>query len=276
MADVSPIQYDRPPIREVAAGIQFDPIVGLQPVQVGGFWQAVRDQFPKVLYGPAAPTGVDPLQAPFVPQETGRVIIGPGFLPIELRYRFQSADAATMIQLQSNFLAFNWSQTPGGSPYPGYADLVRPGFLQAWRSLNRFVSESDIGMPRPKSCSVTYFSVIPADERGTKFDQFGDVLAFWKDGALGDMVPAPAWVGCHVVFPIDGLPGAAVEVDYQPIQDGWTGSRAIRMITTGIVPITAASEDEVMGKLDTARRHSVDLFDKLTGDRMHKAWGRKE
>lgn len=272
MPDAAPVQFERPPLREVAVAVRFDPVPGLHPVHVGTFWEQLSAEFPKVSYVPASPPLVNPLDAPFSPGGSA-ITIGTAF-PMDFRYRFSREDGSALVQLQPDFLSYNWTWQPETPNYPGYLRHVRPRWQEAWRQFRAYCDARLPKPPIPRACTVTYVSVIPADGAWEGFRQFDRLFVPWNSAALGDSIAPPAWVACHAAFPVPDVAGGVIEVDYQPLLDTTTGARAVRMVTTGAADVAADADEAIMAAMDAAHDRSVELFTKLTGPDMHQAWGR--
>ncbi|MCB9703263.1 MAG: hypothetical protein H6711_15315 [Myxococcales bacterium] len=119
-----------PPIDEVICGLVFKPIAGLDPLELAGYWQQRRVDFPKKQLQPAL---LDP----------GRLVAG----PIGQRVWMISGDDALVLQVQSDRFYLNWRAR--GGRYPRFGDHDgETGLATRYRAeLGRFAAflKSELG-----------------------------------------------------------------------------------------------------------------------------------
>ena len=88
-------EFDRPPVVEMALGIQFQPLFGLRGISLSPLREVWRERYPLVEEVPPLPPGVERVGG----QPLGvQLAFGPG---PALRYWFMSDDGADLVQLQN-------------------------------------------------------------------------------------------------------------------------------------------------------------------------------
>lgn len=82
---------------------------------------------------------------------------------IPQRWWFTSADGERVLQLQDDFVSFNWRRTvPPGTPvrYPGY-DALTAEFKDILERLTQYCAAASRVMPSPAGCELLYDNIIP-------------------------------------------------------------------------------------------------------------------
>ena len=140
------IEFEAPPVHEVAIGAGFDPrLVPLRSEHIGLFWGRIRDRFPVVEHRP-------PVGSP--------ESLGDDAVPFPMpRYWFRSGDQADVIQVQRNAFVFNWRRGRGG--YPGFNASLMPSFGEYLRIFEDFCRDCfDVSTLDLDHCRLSYFNSI--------------------------------------------------------------------------------------------------------------------
>jgi uncharacterized protein (TIGR04255 family) len=155
-------RFRKPPVSEVALGVQFPAI--LNPIHLGLFYQRVKPRFPKIqMQSPVLPvfetfgTGGQP---------------GPQFAfanAMQPRMWFLSDDDNFLIQLQSDRLLVNWRSGPQAAPYPHF-DAVQKVFTDALDALESVAQDENIGIP-VNQCEVVYINPILTTTTGVPISE---------------------------------------------------------------------------------------------------------
>lgn len=150
-------KYKKPPVVEVALGVQFLPLAGLTSGHLGRFWAELGDEWPTARNGvlipdahesfgkapPGWPTG---LSVQFTDgSETGRIQVA-------------NKTADRMVQLQPTRLHYNWRKVEAA--YPHYDDVAE-GFFSAWERLRDFAGRYDLGAVVANQWELTYIDLVP-------------------------------------------------------------------------------------------------------------------
>ena len=135
---------DRPPIFEVACGVEFDPIRDIDPVLLGGFWREVRGEYPL--------------------RETHNEIprLNMGFELVlgdnrPLRTWFVSANGEFVVQIQRDRFFLNWRTIGEDGRYPRFSSSsegVLPRSVELFDKLSAFLTGAIGAAPHPRRVEV--------------------------------------------------------------------------------------------------------------------------
>jgi hypothetical protein len=141
-------RFATPPVEQVALAVYFSPLLGLQSVDVGRFWERLRDQFPTYGDAPVLP------QVPVEVEGSGAFSINFQLGPAAgTRTTFQTPIGERMVQIQGDRVVLNWHRTVDAPDYPGY-DLLRPELLDVLKHLRATCSEVGVGQPQASQVEV--------------------------------------------------------------------------------------------------------------------------
>jgi uncharacterized protein (TIGR04255 family) len=171
-------KFRRPPVIEVVHGMQFA-VLPLTLVHPGLFYRLIRDRFPKS-------QTVPPLLPSVMPERASlEMLQAPPGLQFSQgddvpRAWFISEDAASLVQLQTDRLLFNWRHEPSQTDYPHF-DTMHAEFQKLYRELEKFASDENLGAIRPQTCEMTYINHIHpmADDAGPA--SISSVFRLWRD-----------------------------------------------------------------------------------------------
>ncbi len=156
MSDQSPLPRFKAPVSEVAVGVQFQAPM-LTPVHLGLYYQRVKARFPTAVV--QAP--LQPALERFGPGPTAQfpfpAVVG---VPFQPRMWFVSADEASLIQLQSGRLFFNWRGGLQQNAYPHF-DAVQAEFMKALDELETLSMSDGLGELVINQCEVIYVNPLP-------------------------------------------------------------------------------------------------------------------
>jgi len=263
MSDDLP-SYKRPPLDEVAAGIQFKPI-NFRLVDVGAFHRLIASEYPNAVDAPPmGPTfeTFSPVPLPFQM---------PFFQGPAWRSWFLSAEEDFVIQLQPDRLLTNWRTRPGVKPYPRYQE-VRRRFVEAAEVLSGFLLSCNLPPVQPNQCELTYFNKIGVPENAS----FADLAVFLRGIQSGKETSAFSDIQFKASRTLSGGRGAPVArltVEGIPLLDEAGQKRWGLNITVRGRPITDTLEGS-LELLDRAHVEIVRCFDEITTENMHRSWGK--
>jgi uncharacterized protein (TIGR04255 family) len=161
------VDFERPPINEVAVGAFFSPIAALKAEAVGLFWGKIRQELPKA-------TQAAPL-TPMVPM--------PGEVLPMVRFWFSSVDETRLVQLQRDAFLFNWRR--GETDYPRF-EQIKAEFDRYFSLFKEFVrhelglSEIDLS-----AFELTYVNVMGKGEGLTEVADYSKVVPDFRLQHLG-------------------------------------------------------------------------------------------
>lgn len=259
-------EFDAPPVVEVALGIQFRPVFGLRPIELGGLRETWRAEYPLAQEQPPLPPQVEaptagPLQVQFV--------VGPG---LQTRVWFLNEPQTELVQLQHDRLTVNWRQAVPDAPYPRYPH-VREVFQRRFADLRDFVDDRHLGSLSVIQAEVTYINAIEPNEG--QLGRLGGALSNWQPPTshhLGE----PEQARAAMVFPVHdaGRPPVRMYVAVDPAQrpDG----RPVLFLTITVRGAPAGDDlNAALRFMDQARNHVVRSFTELTPETMHTQWERR-
>lgn len=267
--------FDRPPLVEVAIGLQFEAVPQMRQGHVGLFWAQIRDEYPNTRDLPPLPSGREDLEGD-----------GPVFtfqvsdVPDLHRAWFLSEDETTLVQVQSDRLVHNWREVRG-EPYPRF-ETIYATFAERLRQFESVLRDSHVPALTAQQVEVTYINWIGADSLADFFvpaqplslelqgiaeraDDEAMTLRFSvtaDDGPIGRLY-VQAGPGLRR-SPQIAVPGSAPE-------RGFLMSLSFK----APVPVTAATYD-LEDLMYRGRNAIVRVFTALTKPSWHKTWGRTQ
>jgi uncharacterized protein (TIGR04255 family) len=255
--------YRRPPVIEVAAGVQFEELKGWQTRYFGQFWNEFSAEYPFTQDQPPTP---DVLEG------------GPRLeiltLPPLRRMLLLSKDQNYVIQLQESRLHFNWRKVKDTDEYPRFEKAIFPRFLDVWGRFSNFATRMTLGNVRPQRYELTYINHIEP-----KGDYFAEALEtkvklFQWSAIKGEakFLTAPTAVSAAWTFQLPDQRGVAQANLTQATRADGRSVLVLGMSCGG--PASARySLDEWFA---TAHEWIVRGFADLTTDSAQSEWGRIE
>jgi uncharacterized protein (TIGR04255 family) len=264
--------YERPPIDEVAIGVQFVmPIAGFADAHAGVFWQTVISEYPKVEPQPRVesppevldqPAGTIPLPFPLFTAPHGA------------RTFLISEDDAYLLQIQNNRFYRNWRRRD--EAYPHFDELEH-AFRSCYASFSEFVSAEGLSQPVVRQIDVTYINWI-TDLTTAEFLRPGEPVDIDVPGV--DTRPEDqSWSARYLVRDADHQPVGRLHVQCVPgmraTESG--AARGVQMSMTFLAPCSAPPTDEALESLLAQGRNAIVRgFTKLTTPAAHEHWGRTQ
>jgi uncharacterized protein (TIGR04255 family) len=257
--------FERPPVIEVACGVQFRSIEGLRGPTLAPLYNQWRGQLPRVQEQPplaplvdASAVGAPSVQLYFADSTN-------------VRYWFSDAAGHDLVQFQQDRLIVNWRESEPPVGYPRFSS-VRENLSSRLADLSDFLAREDLGGLEISHAEVSYINAIEVSD--------GDL------GALGDTVRGwPGFPGHHL-----GKPAVARAVFEFPIPDVGQGARLVVTLGPGgrangeialFVTMTVqgrtdgASAGAALAFVDAAHGHLVRSFAEITTESQHTHWGRR-
>ncbi|MFA7237017.1 MAG: TIGR04255 family protein [Phycisphaeraceae bacterium] len=267
------INFDKPPVVEVAISVQFDPIEGLTTAHLGLLWQEYRKEFPKCVDQPS----LEPVKETF--GQFPRT--GPKFTILtnvgsKVRLWFMSENQSDLIQIQHNRFVRNWRQTSDSDMYPRYPQL-RESFSQEYHVFLGFLEKQGLPLPRANQCEVTYVNHIQTCDVWERHGQLDRVLNLWKKPELTDIGPEPEnarVIARYVLNNAEGKPVGRLHIDCEP------AFHATSRQPIFVLKLVARGEpdkddfDGMMDFFDRGRQYINRAFMSITTDELHHVWGR--
>jgi uncharacterized protein (TIGR04255 family) len=255
--------YQKPPVIEVAAGVQFEQLKGWQTRYFGQFWGEFAADYP---FTQDQPPMFDVVES------------GPRLeiltLPPLRRMLLLSKEQNYVIQLQESRLHFNWRKVKETDEYPRFDKAIFPQFLQVWGQFSNFVTRMALGNLRPQRYELTYINHI--EPRGDDFAEALEdrVKLFHWSAIKGEakFLASPTAVNTAWTFSLPQQRGTAqANLTQATRADG--RSVLVLGMSCGGPASPKYSLDEWFG---TAHEWIVRGFADLTTKSAQSEWGRKE
>ena len=136
------LAFESPPVEEVAATIQFNPLHS-SPVILALFWQCIFEDYP---IGEERPYQAASREMLDRGTEAPRADVFSRQACPERRLFWKSADRAAIVQLQRDMIGVNWVRTSDAAKYPRYP-VLRQRLLRKSDLFRAFLGEHDIAKP---------------------------------------------------------------------------------------------------------------------------------
>ncbi len=267
----SPPSFMRPPLQEVAAGVQFAPL-GVRSVDVAALHTLLAEEYPNWVDAPPLPPSFETFgTAPVGPFPVPPMLLSgtPPWLP---RAWFISADDEHIVQAQPDRLIVNWRRQPQGGHYPRYAE-VRRRFVAAHDAVERLVEQRGLSRPLANQCDLSYFNVVRVPEAA----DWSDMDRLLRGMRLD---PGPGWQASlsdaqvsirKVLRRESGVPFARLSVDCLPVLDfARNKSWALNIVVRG--QPQSGNFGSVLAFLDAAHLEIASCFAAITTEAMHMEW----
>ena len=177
--------FGKPPVIEVAIGVQFEPLKGFSVGHVGLYWATIREAFGRVEEQVPITHIVEP---PYGPPEVtmGLQLTEKPEIP---RVWFLDDSGCRLIQVQRDRFLHNWRKMNPSDQYPRFPS-VRDGFFQYWQGFTDFLGENGL-KPEPDQCELTYVNHIKKGEGWDTVGDLDDVFTAFAWRTRAGFLPAP-------------------------------------------------------------------------------------
>lgn len=265
----NPVDFDRPPVAEVALAVQFAAAVTDDATTLGRFWPRIQERYPIVATQPALPPMLEDFDST-QPQVMFQMLSGP---PAS-RYWLQTSDRAGLLQVQPDRIAYNWRKEPGDVPYPRY-EHIRREFVDLYDIFGQTCAEQGSELV-PTWCEVTYINPIETFSMGGDLDVARILRRLHPFDLLGMGTPEHTSLAEQYVLVRDTGPYGRFYVNVSSgvrLEDN-----ADLLLITLTVRGKASTPDSagVVAFLDDGRDLIVRGFKDMTTAAMHVEWGLRE
>jgi uncharacterized protein (TIGR04255 family) len=146
-------KFERPPVIETAAAIEFVPIEAMDSfalIRLQGVWE---DRYPDLQEVPGAP------QSPIRNEGALLFQVGPGG---PRRIWAAGRGDGRLVQTQNDRLILNWRKMFSSEPYPGF-DTLLPEFEGLWHEEAKYLADSNLPSMTPRLSEYTYVNAVSLD-----------------------------------------------------------------------------------------------------------------
>ena len=250
--------FELPPVIEVAVGVHFLQLPGLNTVALVRLADIWRERYPKIQEQPALP--------PAAPGGSQLFMFQVGNSPPPQRFWLLTETESLLIQIQHDRLLLNWRKVKDDDPYPRY-DQLRQDFSELWSDFTRYVVSGDYGAFQPILAEVSFFNRIPVSSAA---EVPGAIAALNPDWRLDGHLATSLQIERAMVDATGPFGQQNIVLGYRPELGN------IQLEISSRVRIDAESTDSaaILAALDKAHDVDVLTFDQITTENAHTAWGK--
>jgi uncharacterized protein (TIGR04255 family) len=266
--------FDAPPLVETVLGIQFEPLFGLDLLELGRLWARLRDTYPKHEIHPILAAQFETFERPVLEE----LLLPLGLNAPPARCWFLTPDDTELVQVQPDRFLLNWRKRSGKGDYPRY-EAMRARLLQALAKFQAFVESESLGEIAPNQCEVTYVNHMEQGKGWTAPSDVARVFPGFSGRWSAGFLPDPEDVRAALRFVIpgpDGKPIGRLHAQLEPRYRRQDGAPLLALtLTARLRPMTADLAGAV-DSLNLGREWIVRGFTSLTSKGMHDLWERRD
>lgn len=276
MTKVRPLDlpdFARPPLTEVAIGVQFDSIANFLSPHLGLIWQRFRDEFPLLEEHPPLPPSFETFgpNPQFMPAINFQVLTG-----IQTpRAFFVDATRTRLLQIQKDRFLHNWRKAGEGDQYPRFERMVET-FETNFLKYAAAVAAEGLSTPVPNQCEVTYINQIATSRDQSLSDLTHDLFGQHTGSLALDDLGKPEdlrFLLRYVLRDPSNNPIGRMMAVAEPAMLA-DGSIILQFTLTARGRPTSPEIGSVIEFLERGRMSIVRAFTHLTTKKMHEVWER--
>ena len=259
--------YERPPVVEVAMGVQFSELKAFCVPHVGLYWQTIREEFPIQEERAPLPRWTEQ-------QESKAELLDQ---PPMARAWFKNELGERLIQVQRDKFLYNWVGHVGRHEYPRYP-LVRESFLHHWQDFREFLAKNDLGRPDVDTCELTYVNHARRGDVWKNVADAGKLFTAFGWATRGSFLPTPDAARWFLRFSLPEGQGV-LQVTVAPMtrQDDTEAETVLQMsLTARGRPAGEVCDASVEKWFDMAREWIVRGFADLATEEADALWGKHQ
>ena len=256
--------YDRPPVVEVAMGVQFAELKALCVPHVGLYWETIREEFPRYEDKAPLPHWADqPEQATMLDK------------PPLLRTWFRSEEKDKLIQVQRDKFLYNWVGYINQDEYPRYGTVKRE-FTRHWDGFRDFLRNSGLNSPEVGRCELTYVNHVKQGDGWESIGDVGQLFTAFTWASRGGILPEPDAARWFLRFPLPQAQGTLQVTMTPAVEQGTPAGEPLLQVnlTARGGPTGEANDDTVGGWFDLAHEWIVKGFADLVTEKADSLWGK--
>ena len=260
-----------PPVVETVLGVSFLEVPQLASTQIVRFWgQHLADLLPRDAERSPYNVPVERFPAP-PPREE---------MSIRLRVeppptRFMFSDDNHLVQIQSDWFAYNWRKTPARPDYERY-EAGRERFQSYLGRFSAFLEADLEARLEPVQCEITYVNHIALAGPTERAGPLGAILRDVQPTG-GAYLPAPhhAEISSQYEMHADDVVGRLHVVARSAAVDRDSDARRVVLTLTARGAPPSGDLLGVLRFMDAGRVWIVRGFEDLTTSQMQERWGQK-
>lgn len=254
------IDYQKPPVVEVAVAVSFKRIPGFKVPHVGAFWKRLPDEF----------TEIEDHAAPFSPGE--HVDLN----RLRLRTWFLTADGKRLIQLGDRSFVFNWRRLEDDpADYPEF-DTIFPEFLRGLESFSDFLRAENLGELELERLELAYVNIVQDEETSEVIEDPNDLLVDHRSDRSARFLPRPSGFQWRTFYDLPEGEGDLIVDAQRAKPSAPDAKREIRLEIAARKVSDLIEIDEMKAWFGVAHHHIVNAFEDVTDDTVQNAvWGKR-
>jgi len=266
--------FSRPPVNEVVLSVAFDRPQRLSSAHIGNFWHTrLREELPDVEEQPPYNRPIEILTDAPSPQALNFQLLD---RPPPPRLWAKNSDGTRLVQMQSDWFAFNWRDAPGVDQEYVRWPTIEAEFVRHFATFQDYLAIEDLGAISARQCEVTYINQIrPVEGVWSNHSQMDQVTTLL--GSAGDFLPGPETSQLTTAYRIrdgDGAVRGRLHVTIQPTFRIEDNEPAVIMTLIARGAPADESEEAIIAFLRLGHEWIVQGFAALTTGKMHSAWER--
>lgn len=264
-------KFDKPPVVEVVFATAFEP-VSLSVVDLARFGlERFGEELPIHLEQQPLQMATESFDGA-VQNLAPTLALLTGAPPIRLW--FQSKDRSRLVQIQRDWLAYNWQRSPGDDSYPRYTAIEGP-FLRTWDEFSDFlVSEGHLPL-KARQCELSYINHILPGELWQRPGQLKNVIRLVGDAGTFLSEPEDGQIAFRYRMSHEGKDIGRLYIQSSPGQRRDDLSPVIQLQITARGAPLGEGREGVAEFFEIARQWAVNGFTAVTtDDAQNKLWGR--
>jgi uncharacterized protein (TIGR04255 family) len=183
-----------------------------------------------------------------------------------------SEDEQRLVQLQRNWIAFNWRKVGAEADYKRW-DAVRSGFEYAYANFEAFLNERKLGSIAPVQCEVSYINQIDFRALGLELGDISRVVRTINRVDIAHL-PGPEHVSFQTQYVMSDASGpfGRLHINVQPGLRREDGAPILAMTLTARGRPLGDDSTGVMEFMDRGSEFIVQGFHDVTTEEMHEFW----
>lgn len=269
---VPDVDFERPPVTEVALALAFRPLELTFQDLVTIWTDRYREAYPDLEEQPPFAMPIEPLDAPIGASLAFQVGLS---LPSP-RLWLLDGTRNHLVQLQKDYVAFNWRRLEGpGADYPRYTGM-RESFRAVLDTLASHVDAQHRATIVPVQAEVTYINHIVAPSDRVPY-RLNEVLGIAGDMSIEQIgQPESHRVGLAYRLGEPGRQFGRLHVTAEPGVRRSDGTAVLALtLTVRGAPEGATPTEAALDFMDTASNIALRAFVGLTTPSIQEHWGRR-
>jgi uncharacterized protein (TIGR04255 family) len=223
-------EFDRPPVAEVALGVQFQTLPSLRAAHLGLLWERYKDEYPGLEEHPPLDSAIEQFDTISVePVLDVRVLDA----PLVPRCWFLAPARDRLIQVQQDRFTHNWRRVASAANYPRY-ETLRGAFISHFATFIKFVEEEDLGKVNVNQAEITYVNHLRLGEGWARIGELHKVIRMWSPnyGAGLSSEPENVRLAERHILSNDQGPFGRLHISLDPVISRDQGEAAVLLTLT--------------------------------------------